>query len=99
MVYFSWQEFDCFFRYKLLFHLSCDTLVLTDNDFKSTNAYQFLKEVGKEVYNESNLSNIDIENAPNLSHCKETVSSLIGSFMQEGGKKNDKVGKAQEIVD
>ena len=41
----------------------------------------------------------DIESAKNLNHCRETIASLLNSFMQEGVKKVDKVGEAQSIVE
>ena len=61
-----------------------------------------LKEVQNEVYSESNMETIgDIESAPNLNHCRENVAGLINTFLQDSGagKKVDKVGKAQDVVE
>ena len=69
-------------------------LVLTDSEFKSTHAYQFLKEVAKEIQYSVENGYGDIESQTNLNHCKESLSNLLNSYMQDGVKKTDKVTKA-----
>ena len=74
-------------------------LVLTDTDYSKTNAYQFLKEVQREIYNEVPKMSHDLESAPNLSSCKDAVMLLMGGGHTTELKKGDKVTKAQDIVD
>lgn len=73
---------------------------MTDVDFKSTHAYQLIKEVQKEVYSDSNLETAgDIESAVNLNHCRDSVAAIINNFDGGAVKKADKVNKAQDVVD
>ena len=58
-----------------------------------------MKEVSKEVYSESNLDNGDIESATDLNHCRDSLSTLVNTFVSEGSKKVDKVTKAQAVVE
>ncbi len=44
-------------------------LVLTDTEYKSINAYQFLKEVAREVYAQMPSLSSEVESVPNLSMC------------------------------
>ena len=65
-------------------------------------AYQLLKEAQKEIYSEANIvESGDLESAPDLNHCRDSLSQLLNGFLsQDGGvKRPDKVTKAQEIVD
>ena len=50
--------------------------MLTDNEYKSSNAYAFLKEVSREVYSQVPRLDSDIENA-NLNQCKDAISRLM----------------------
>ena len=50
--------------------------MLTDADYKSSNAFAFLKEVAKEIYNLVPELDSDIENA-NLNKCKEPIARLM----------------------
>lgn len=54
----------------------------------------------KEVYNEVPQMQHDLENAPNLNVCRDAIGNLLnGGAPPSDIKKNDKVNKAQEIVD
>lgn len=54
----------------------------------------------REVYNEMPRMQHDLESAPNLNACKEAINNLLnGGAPPSDIKKNDKVNKAQEIVD
>ena len=81
------------------------SVVLTDPDFKSSQAYQLLKEVQKEVYSSGQggfTNGADIESAQNLNQCKDKVTAILNGFLSDptgsstaaGGKKPDKVSKA-----
>ncbi len=49
-------------------------LVLTDPDFKSSLAYQLLKEAQKELYSDANIvESGDLESAPDLNHCRDSL--------------------------
>ena len=76
--------------------------MLTDADFKSTQAYALIKEVQREVQQQASVGSDDLESTPNLNHCKEAVGQILNTFMVDGGQKKgggEKINKAQDIVD
>jgi len=88
MVAFSGNTTEfCPARKTLLF-----SIVLTDNDYKSSNAYQFLKEVAREVYRQVPHLPSDLESLSNLNMCKDAVLGLMSSSQDQ--RKTDKLSKA-----
>lgn len=73
-------------------------IVLTDSDFKSSIAYQLLKECIKELYN--HYSDSDVDNVSNLNKCRESIANIIngngnGPYSTVNDiRKNDKMSKA-----
>lgn len=71
---------------------------MADSDYKSSHAYQLLKECIKEVYSQYNGD--DVDSVSNLNKCRDTVNDIINGTASTMSdiKKNDKLSKAHEVV-
>ncbi|CDW89681.1 vesicle-associated membrane protein 4-like [Stylonychia lemnae] len=84
-----------------IWYIYCDSnlfvyTVLTDTDFKYSNAFTFLKECAKEVQASIPRLQHDIENTPNLNICRDAIANLMVTHQDQ--RKNDKLAKAQDVV-
>jgi hypothetical protein len=72
--------------------------VLTDSDFKTTHAYQFLSEVQKLVNQDIPWFKTDPGSFQNLNQCRDQVGFLMNSFLNPK-KGNEKLTQAMAQVD